>query len=163
MFALRPKFVCFMACALLMAVLCLPAQAFTPNPDTAPNRQDQVLSTKSGAARAQRGTLSTGKDPVTGDEITVSTPPAPRSPTQYHYGPGYNSPAIPYAYPDVNLDGQEFFPEKADPTDPVFTYRPDQDQDAYTQPKSGQPQIFKPGVSAPNVYRPSQGILQPSD
>lgn len=143
-----------LAVACWSGLCCGAAAAFTPNPDTAPNRQDQVYSTKSGGQSA--GTLQTGREPGTGDKLTITTPPVPKSPTYYHYGPGYNSPAMPYAYPDVNLDGQEFFPQKADPNDPVFTYRPDQDQEGYTQPQAGQPQIYKPGISAPNVYRPSE-------
>lgn len=121
------------------------SMAFTPNPDTAVNRQDQVYSTSKDESK--QDSPSTSKQ--NGDEVLRSSPSDTTSPQGYYYEPG---PAMPYAYPDINLDGQEFFPEKADPEKRPHTYRPDRDR-GYGS-KSGKPQVYKPGSRAPNVYRP---------
>jgi len=113
---------------MVLAAVVMAEAGFRPNEDTAPRRRDTVVGTGDGPETAS------GK--VRRQDRIIESRSAPL------YEPR-SAPEVqmPFAYPDVNLDGQEFFPRK---------------------PAPGQrPQVYQPGADdqPPNVYQPDRGPL----
>lgn len=86
----------------------LVGSGFTPNKDTAPSRQDKILGTDE---------LSTGQGRTS--QTMETRPPMTTSPQSPEV-------AVPFAYPDIKLDGQEFFPKKTPSGQPPIIYQPNQ-------------------------------------